>query len=71
VSKYKHYDERKAADNFRPIVDAIRYCHEMGIAHRDLKVKMFIDFSLRIFYLKQVLKIRLLKYLILDFPEDM
>lgn len=22
----------------RPLVDAIGYCHKMGIAHRDLKV---------------------------------
>eukprot|EP01017_Pseudomicrothorax_dubius_P017025 TRINITY_DN1931_c0_g1_i2.p2 TRINITY_DN1931_c0_g1~~TRINITY_DN1931_c0_g1_i2.p2 ORF type:complete len:142 (+),score=52.04 TRINITY_DN1931_c0_g1_i2:92-517(+) len=33
-----HYSEKEAADTIRPIVDAIRYCHAMGIAHRDLKV---------------------------------
>lgn len=33
-----HFSEREAADTIRPIVDAIRYCHLMGIAHRDLKV---------------------------------
>jgi len=32
-----HYSEKEAADAMRPIVDAIRYCHSMGIAHRDLK----------------------------------
>lgn len=32
-----HYSEKEAADTMRPIVDAIRYCHTMGIAHRDLK----------------------------------
>jgi calcium/calmodulin-dependent protein kinase I len=31
------YSEREAADVIRPIVDAIRYCHENGIIHRDLK----------------------------------
>ena len=36
VSK-DHYDEKLASDTIRPIVDAIAYCHEMGIAHRDLK----------------------------------
>jgi serine/threonine protein kinase len=46
LSKYKHYDEKKAADNFRPLVDAVRYLHEMGIAHRDLKVKYKQFFNL-------------------------
>jgi len=32
-----HYSEKEAADTIRPIVDAIKYCHEMGIAHRDMK----------------------------------
>ena len=33
-----HYSEKEAADTVRPIVDALKYCHDMGIAHRDLKV---------------------------------
>jgi len=33
----EHYSEKEAAETFRPIVDAIRYCHEMDIIHRDLK----------------------------------
>ena len=32
-----HYNEKEASDVIRPLVDAIRYCHAMGVAHRDLK----------------------------------
>mmetsp|Transcript_10848 Transcript_10848/g.17085 ORF Transcript_10848/g.17085 Transcript_10848/m.17085 type:complete len:183 (+) Transcript_10848:241-789(+) len=37
IVEKEHYSEKEAADVIRPIVDAIRYCHSMGIAHRDLK----------------------------------
>jgi len=31
------YSEKEACDIFKPIVDAIGYCHKLGFAHRDLK----------------------------------
>jgi calcium/calmodulin-dependent protein kinase I len=37
IVEKEQYSEKEAADTIRPIVDAIRYCHLMGIAHRDLK----------------------------------
>ena len=38
IVQYEHYTEKQASDSFRPIVDAVRYCHSLGICHRDLKV---------------------------------
>jgi len=32
-----HFSEREAAATMKPIIDALNYCHKMGIAHRDLK----------------------------------
>jgi calcium/calmodulin-dependent protein kinase I len=37
IVEFEHYTEKQAADSFRPIVDAVRYCHSLGIVHRDLK----------------------------------
>jgi len=37
IVEKESYTEKEAADTIRPIVDAIRYCHEMGFIHRDLK----------------------------------
>lgn len=38
IVEKEHYSEMEAAETIKPIVDAIRYCHGMGIMHRDLKV---------------------------------
>jgi calcium/calmodulin-dependent protein kinase I len=37
IVEKEHYSELEAAETIRPLVDAIRYCHSMGILHRDLK----------------------------------
>ena len=38
VVEKEHYSEKEASDTIRPIVDGIKYCHTLGIVHRDLKV---------------------------------
>ena len=40
IVEKEHYSELEAAETIRPVIDAIRYCHSMGIIHRDLKVKL-------------------------------
>ncbi|CAN0017009.1 unnamed protein product, partial [Heterosigma akashiwo] len=40
VSRYDHeqsYGEREAAQLARCVLDAVAYCHNLGICHRDLK----------------------------------
>lgn len=37
IVEKENYSEKEAAETVRPIVDAIRYCHNLGIIHRDLK----------------------------------
>ena len=33
------FTEKNAAEILRPIIDAIRYCHDLDVAHRDLKLE--------------------------------
>ncbi len=42
---YEHYTEKQASDSFRAIVDAVRYCHQLGVVHRDLKPEnlLYVD----------------------------
>mmetsp|Transcript_3179 Transcript_3179/g.3082 ORF Transcript_3179/g.3082 Transcript_3179/m.3082 type:complete len:108 (-) Transcript_3179:534-857(-) len=37
-----HLSEQEAAALIRPIIDAINYCHHLGIIHRDLKVSSIL-----------------------------
>jgi calcium/calmodulin-dependent protein kinase I len=36
------FTEKDAANIIRPIIDAIRYCHDLDVAHRDLKLENII-----------------------------
>ena len=47
IVEKEHYSELEAAETIRPVIDAIRYCHSMGIIHRDLKVVEMILRSLQ------------------------
>lgn len=37
IVEKESYSEKEAAETIRPIVDAVRYCHDLDIIHRDLK----------------------------------
>lgn len=39
----EYYSEKEAADSIRPVIDSIKYCHSIGVAHRDLKVLLVFD----------------------------
>ena len=38
IVEKEQFSEKVASDTIRPVIDAIQYCHAMGISHRDLKV---------------------------------
>lgn len=38
VVEKEFYSEKEAAETMRPIIDALMYCHSLGIIHRDIKV---------------------------------
>lgn len=42
IVEKEHYSEREAANTLRPVFDAVRYCSNLKIAHRDLKVSINI-----------------------------
>lgn len=66
----EHYSEKEAADTIRPIVDGIKYCHALGIIHRDIKVLSKIKISLRISCMLRMIHYRLSKYRTLDLHDS-
>lgn len=37
IVEKENYSEKEASETIRPIVDCIKYCHDIGLIHRDLK----------------------------------
>lgn len=72
IVEKEHYSEKEASDTIKPLVDAIRYCHGMGIVHRDLKVILRSSklFSLRIFSTHQEMKSPLSRSRISVLPDS-
>jgi calcium-dependent protein kinase len=42
VIEQEYFSEQYAAHVFKQILEAINYCHHMGVCHRDLKPENFI-----------------------------
>ena len=48
IIEKEQFTEEEASDILRIIADTIRYCHSLGISHRDLKVNLSArEFTLR------------------------
>ena len=45
IAENEFLSEEKAANFLKPIVDALNFCHELGITHRDLKVSLNKNYS--------------------------
>ncbi|KAJ8982612.1 hypothetical protein NQ317_005084 [Molorchus minor] len=49
IRKDQHIDENRARRWFRQLVDAVEYCHERGVVHRDIKCEnLLMDIEWRI-----------------------
>lgn len=81
IARYGKMNERTARQKFWQILSAVEYCHNHGIVHRDLKVRLNILLSifcvlefiilfafLRSFYLRLYLLIFSISFSIFFFP---
>jgi serine/threonine protein kinase len=44
VSEEEYLPEEKVVNLLLPIFDALSYCHNIGVTHRDMKVRVLIKF---------------------------
>jgi serine/threonine protein kinase len=63
------YSEDEARKIVSPIIDSIRYLHECGIVHRDLKV-LAVLFSHKTVSFPQKIRIKLSSSSILEYPKS-
>jgi len=63
------YSEDEARKIVSPIIDSIRYLHECGIVHRDLKV-LAVLFSRKTVSFPQKIRIKSSSSSILEYPKS-